>query len=62
MTEERLRERHRPRWARFWSDLKVGYDAFETTRLPPKVAACQGRYVLSPDLPATAGSSPLAGC
>jgi murein L,D-transpeptidase YafK len=62
MTEERLRERNRPRWARFWRDLKVAYDAFETTRLPPKVSVCKGRYVLSPDPPATAGSSPLAGC
>jgi murein L,D-transpeptidase YafK len=62
LTDEQLKERSRPRWARFWRDLKAGYDAFETTRLPPKIAVCDGRYAVSADAPATAGSSPLAGC
>jgi murein L,D-transpeptidase YafK len=59
MTPEQLVERDRPRWARFWRDLKAGYDAFETTRLPPKVSVCDGRYAVSADAPATAGSSAL---
>jgi murein L,D-transpeptidase YafK len=62
MTEERMSERSRPRWATFWRDLKLAYDAFEATRLPPKVSVCEGRYMIAPDAPATAGSSPLAGC
>jgi len=35
-----------PRWEQFWSDLKNGYDAFEKTRLPPKIFACRRRYVV----------------
>ena len=62
MTPERLAERTRPQWALFWRDLKTGYDAFEATRLPPRVSVCQGRYVVSPDAADVAGSSPLAGC
>lgn len=28
----------------FWADLKAGYDLFEETFLPPRVALCRGRY------------------
>lgn len=35
--------RNDPNYA-FWSDLKRGYDAFETTRIEPKVSYCDGRY------------------
>jgi murein L,D-transpeptidase YafK len=62
MTEERLGQRSRAPSAAFWRDLKLGYDAFEATRLPPKISVCEGRYLVSPDAPGTAGSSPLAGC
>jgi murein L,D-transpeptidase YafK len=62
MTEAGLKERDRPAQAAFWRDLKAGYDAFEATHLPPRISVCQGRYVVSPDAAATAGSSPLAGC
>jgi len=31
----------------FWSMLKQGYDAFETTRKPPRVAVCDGQYVFN---------------
>jgi murein L,D-transpeptidase YafK len=62
MTPDRLKERDRPAQALFWRDLKAGYDAFEATRLPPKVSVCEGRYAVSADAPGTAGSSPVAGC
>ena len=62
MTEARLAERSGEPWTAFWRDLKAGHDAFEATRLPPRIAVCDGRYVVSPDTPDRAGSSPLAGC
>jgi murein L,D-transpeptidase YafK len=31
-------------WAQFWANLRQGYDAFETTRVPPAVFACGKRY------------------
>ena len=31
-------------WASFWADLQVAYEAFERTRLPPRIALCEQRY------------------
>lgn len=31
----------------FWVMLKQGYDAFEKTKMPPKVDVCNGRYVFN---------------
>ncbi|MGB3646022.1 MAG: murein L,D-transpeptidase family protein [Mesorhizobium sp.] len=31
----------------FWKMLKVGYDQFEITRVPPKVDVCEKRYVFN---------------
>ncbi len=31
-------------WAPFWTNLKQGYDAFETAHVPPSVYACGKRY------------------
>jgi hypothetical protein len=31
----------------FWKMLKVGYDHFELTRVPPKVDVCERRYVFN---------------
>lgn len=44
LSEDNLAARQTSRWARFWSDLKPGYDAFEATQLPPRVSVCDGRY------------------
>jgi murein L,D-transpeptidase YafK len=62
MTAEQLVRRTRPEWAEFWRDLKIGYDAFESTRLPPKISVCEGRYLVSSDTAGATGSTPLAGC
>jgi murein L,D-transpeptidase YafK len=61
MTEESLARRGRQPWADFWRDLKPGYDLFETTRLPPKISVCQGRYVVSQGLGDTAESATIEG-
>ena len=47
MTDENLARHSRARWASFWRDLKLGYDAFEATQLPPAISVCEGRYAVS---------------
>jgi len=44
MTEANLAATPAGRWTGFWSDLKLGYDAFERTRLPPNISVCGKRY------------------
>lgn len=51
------------RWYGFWLDLKPGYDAFETSGVPPVVRVCNGRYSVEPGLPGTDGSARIErGC
>lgn len=47
MTEQNLAARKGNKWIGFWTDLKKGYDAFETTRVPPFVTVCDNRYVVA---------------
>ena len=56
MTEENLTRRERTQWASFWRDLKRGYDAFEATQLPPRIAVCGGAYTFAPAPPTSDGS------
>lgn len=49
MTDESLARHQGGEWYEFWRNLKQGYDAFETTRLPPKISVCQKRYHIRPD-------------
>jgi murein L,D-transpeptidase YafK len=48
MTDENLAQRSASPWAPFWAELKRGYDAFESVRLPPRIAICNGRYTVTP--------------
>jgi murein L,D-transpeptidase YafK len=48
MTEENLAQRAGSPWASFWRELKLGYDAFESVGLPPRIAVCAGRYTITP--------------
>ena len=51
------------RWAPFWRDLKAGYDLFEATHLPPRIAVCNGRYVVAEGKPSDRGATALIrGC
>ena len=34
-------------WSDFWRDLRNGHEAFEKTWLPPRIFACNGRYVVA---------------
>jgi murein L,D-transpeptidase YafK len=56
MTEENLARREAAPSAPFWRDLKQGYDAFEATQLPPRIAVCDGAYTFAPALPPSDGS------
>jgi murein L,D-transpeptidase YafK len=47
------KHRNNPNFA-FWRMLKEGYDNFEATRVEPKVAVCEQRYVFNPDADGTA--------
>jgi murein L,D-transpeptidase YafK len=42
------KHRNNPNFA-FWKMLKEGYDNFEATKLEPKVAVCEQRYVFNAD-------------
>jgi murein L,D-transpeptidase YafK len=63
MTEENLASREHQPWVPFWRTLKQGYDAFQTARLPPRVAVCGGTYSFAPAVPPSDGSHEIAkGC
>jgi len=50
-------------WHAFWTNLKEGYDAFERTRRPPRVATCEGSYRFTDSaLEEGAAPDPLAVC
>ena len=55
MDEARMARASGP-WLGFWRNLKEGYDAFETTRVPPRVGVRGKRYVF--DDP---GARPIRG-
>lgn len=59
MTDDNLRWRTGGQWARFWRDLKAGYDHFEASHVPPRVNVCRGRYVVAPALPGDKGDRPI---
>lgn len=46
MTDENLTRHADSKWSAFWNNLREGYDAFEQTRIPPKVTVCNGRYMI----------------
>jgi murein L,D-transpeptidase YafK len=48
LTEARLDAYSDSPWAQFWRDLKPGYDLFETSNIPPRIAVCQKRYAAEP--------------
>jgi murein L,D-transpeptidase YafK len=63
MTEANLAKYQNNPWIGFWRNLKQGYDAFEQTRLPPRVSICGKAYGVQRVTPGEAGDSgPLAPC
>lgn len=63
MSPVNLQKHANSEWAGFWQNLKEGYDAFEQTRLPPRVRVCDGRYHFDRVAPGEGGAaSPLEPC
>jgi hypothetical protein len=61
MTTANLEQHSTSPWPAFWSNLKVGYDAFEAKRTLPVVYACRGAYLVEGDDPTT-HAKPPADC
>ncbi len=49
LTPENLAKHHDDANMDFWRMLKVGYDSFELTHVPPKVDVCDRHYVFNAD-------------
>ncbi len=47
MTEENMALHADSPWHSFWQNLKLGYDAFERDRHPPKITVCGRQYVFN---------------
>jgi murein L,D-transpeptidase YafK len=47
MTETNLAAHEESPWLPFWLNLKEAYDAFERTRVPPRVGVCSRRYIIT---------------
>jgi murein L,D-transpeptidase YafK len=47
LTEANLAPYANNKWYGFWRTLKQGYDAFESTRVPPAISVCNRAYVVS---------------
>ena len=64
MTDEHLKARAENPAADFWQTLKPGYDAFERTKLPPKVSVCRGQYQFTASTSQADDSNPeiVAAC
>lgn len=46
MTGENMSRHSDSDWVEFWGNLKEGYDAFESTRIPPVIQAKNQRYLV----------------
>jgi murein L,D-transpeptidase YafK len=63
MTERNLDRHAASPQSKFWSELKTGYDLFETSHIPPKVGVCGRSYAFAAGAVGSDGSAPIAaGC
>ena len=63
MTKENMKRHRKSKWYGFWKTLKVGYDDFELTRKPPKVAVCSRQYLVNAEfLGQVARPDPASNC
>jgi len=59
MTDANMAAHAESPWADFWRDLKAGYDAFEATRLPPRIGVCGQRYTVARAAPGVRNDGPM---
>jgi murein L,D-transpeptidase YafK len=62
MTAANMAAHKDDQWIDFWKNLKEGYDYFEISRLPPKVAVCEKRYLINASFVNGARPSPTGAC
>lgn len=63
MTDANLDAYKSSEWHPFWANLKEGYDAFEQTRMPPRVGICDKRYLVQATAPGEVGEpGPFVVC
>lgn len=62
MTAANLNANKDDEWIDFWKNLKEGYDYFEISRLPPKVAVCEKRYLINASFTGNARPNPAGAC
>lgn len=59
MTDANLAQRRDSPLYPFWQELKVAYDHFEDSHVPPQVAVCKKTYLSSPGVPGSDGGRSL---
>jgi murein L,D-transpeptidase YafK len=47
MTAANMTAHQKDEWYDFWKNLKEGYDYFEITHLPPRIAVCEKHYLVN---------------
>ena len=47
MTAANMAAHQKDEWYDFWKNLKEGYDYFEITHLPPRIAVCEKHYLVN---------------
>ena len=47
MTNANMAAHQKDEWYDFWKNLKEGYDYFEVTHLPPRIAVCEKHYLVN---------------
>jgi murein L,D-transpeptidase YafK len=62
MTAANMTAHKDDKWFDFWKTLKEGYDSFEVSHLPPKVAVCEKRYVINASFGDNARVTPTGAC
>jgi murein L,D-transpeptidase YafK len=62
MTAQNMARRRNDKNMKFWKNLKQGSDAFEVTKLEPKVDACGKKYVFNAETGPLSPIDPNAAC
>jgi murein L,D-transpeptidase YafK len=62
MTAANLAAHKDDKWIDFWKNLKEGYDYFEISRLPAKVAVCEKRYLVNASFTGNVRPNPAGAC
>jgi murein L,D-transpeptidase YafK len=62
MTAANLTAHKDDKWYDFWKNLKEGYDYFEISHMPPKVAVCEKRYLINASFVNNARPDPAGKC